>query len=224
MKRTLTLILTMAMLGMCACAHAGTVITDLIPLVKGEGEAYMFTVTEEGALHVLAKKQDYSGDAYANSLHILGRKAADFTLEFDYTPSAVWMQDRICFRVQEENEDEWNQYMILFKGMELGEGQRGVTIMKGEDREHPFAYEEVWLEVGVRYFARLVAEGRKITLYFDEDPGFANGPLLEVELPEGRTGEDTAYRDEYLADGDFQIVSWGGDFIMTYFNLIEQTE
>ena len=39
-------------------------------------------MTDEGALHVMGLKQDYSGDDYANSYHILGRSASDFILEF----------------------------------------------------------------------------------------------------------------------------------------------
>ena len=222
MKRTLILTLTlMLILTLFVGAHAETITTDLIPLVKNQGEEYMFTMNEDCSLHVLAKKQDYSGDAYADSYHILGRNVADFTLEFDYTSAAVWQQDRISFRCQTD-ENEWNQYMILFKGLELGEGQRGISIIKGEDRDHPFAYEEMWLDPGVQFFCKLVVEGHKITLYFDENPEFPFGPLFEVELPEGKTSEETAYRDDYLAAGDFQIVSWGGDFTMTYFNLIEE--
>ena len=74
------------------------------------------TVTDEGALHVMELKQDYSGDDYANSYHILGRSASDFILEFGYTPSRVaWNQARISFRCQSD-ENEWNQYMVLICG------------------------------------------------------------------------------------------------------------
>lgn len=60
-------------------------------------------MTDEGALHVMGLKQDYSGDDYANSYHILGRSASDLILEFGYTPSRVaWNQARISFRCQND--------------------------------------------------------------------------------------------------------------------------
>ncbi len=106
----------------------------------------------------------------------------------------------------------------------LGEGKRGVSLVKGEALDNPFAYQEIYLDAGTRYFCRLIAEGNHAVLYFDEDPAFPHGPLLTAELPLEQAGAETAYRDEYLASGDFQIISWGGDFIISRFELTEATK
>ena len=220
MKRILACALAVLLLLAWTGAYAEQTVTNMIPLVSAESAAYMFTVNDSDALHVMGLKQDYSADDYANSYHILGRSVGDFTLEFGYTPSRVaWNQDRISFRCQAD-ENEWNQYMIIIKGSGLGEGQRGVSIIKGEAQNSPFAYADMLFQEGTEYYGKLVVSGHDVTLYFSDQENAAD-PLLSVTLPTEVTSPELEYRDDYLAEGDFQIISWGGDFVLNYMNLIE---
>ena len=220
MKRILAFTFAILLLLTWTGAYAEQTVTNMIPLVRSESADYMFSINDNDELHVMGLKQDYSGDDYANSRHILGRNVADFTLEFAYTPSRVaWNQDRISFRCQSD-ENEWNQYMIIIKGSGLGEGQRGVSLIKGEAQNSPFAYADMLFQEGQEYYGKLVVSGHDVTLYFSDQENAAD-PLLSVTLPTEKTSEELAYRDDYLAEGDFQIVSWGGDFVLNYMNLIE---
>ncbi|MBE5786764.1 MAG: hypothetical protein E7324_04405 [Clostridiales bacterium] len=186
-------------------------VTNLLPLI--EKEAGEFVALENG---LRVKGTTDAGDQYCNSWHILQRHVADFELEFDYTPSKnEWNADRISFRC-EEPENEWGQYMVLIGGSKTEHA--GISLVKGEALKQPFAKADYALELGVTYNFKLIAKGNVLKLYVCEAGEEFGRPLLTATLSTEPTDN---YRDIYIPAGDFQIVTWGGDFVMTYMNVTE---
>ena len=67
---------------------------------------------------------------------------------------------------------------------------------------------------------KLVVKDHDVTLYFGEGDKIADEPIITYTLPDNKE-EGADYRDIYIGEGDFQIITWGGDFTMTYFNLVD---
>lgn len=185
---------------------------NLLPLVKAE--AGVFNYNEDGSLQVWGRTADGAGDAYTDSWHILGRKVGDFELNFDYnTQKTEWMQDRICFRCAAD-ENGWNQYQVLICGSYLGDNAAGIRIVKGEAYDHAYAYYPCTFEAGKNYEFKLVVIGNNVKLYMNGEQ------IIDVDLPT----EGGEYYKDYIPEGDFQIITWGGDFVITHMELKEIAE
>lgn len=185
---------------------------NLLPLVKAE--AGVFNYNEDGSLQVWGRTADGAGDAYTDSWHILGRKVGDFELNFDYnTQKTEWMQDRICFRCAAD-ENGWNQYQVLICGSNLGDNAAGIRIVKGEAYDHAYAYYPCTFEAGKNYEFKLVVIGNNVKLSMNGEQ------IIDVDLPT----EGGEYYKDYIPEGDFQIITWGGDFVITHMELKEIAE
>ena len=219
MKKIVSLVLVaMLILSYAALAETAEKI-NLIPKVEAEA-GYVYH-NEDGSLHISGRQPDGSGDAYTDTWLITQEKYADFTLEFDYTPTLTgWNWDRVSFRCTGD-ENGWNQYMLVIRGLEFGEGKAGFTIMKGEASEDLppigyYFYDE--LEAGITFNFKLVVKDHDVKLYFGEDGVLGEEPVIDTTLPDSTDD----YRNIFIPEGDFQIITWAGDFTMTYFDLIPQ--
>ena len=184
---------------------------DLLPLITAE--AGNIQHNEDGSVRVAGRNADNSGDAYTDSWHILQKKVSDFELTFDYTPAlTAWNMDRICFRCAKD-ENGWNQYQLLLFGDQFGEGASGVRIVKGEAMDPAFGYYNVAFEAGKTYEFKLDVTGNNVKVYMNDEL------IIDCALPTTVGGE---YHDEYVAEGDFQVISWAGDFTMTHMEMTEK--
>lgn len=191
-----------------AAAVTGPV--NLLPLITAE--AGNIQQLEDGSVRVAGRNADNTGDAYTDSWHILQKHVSDFELTFDYTPQLTgWNMDRICFRCAKD-ENGWNQYQLLLFGDQFGEGASGVRIVKGEAMDPAFGYYNMAFEAGVKYEFKLVVTGNNVKVYLGEEL------IIDTDLPTFEGGE---YHDEYVAAGDFQVISWAGDFTMTHMEMTE---
>lgn len=185
---------------------------NLLPFVAAESGNV--TAVDNG-IRVAGRNADFTGDAYTNTWLIMQKKVADFELTFDYTPAlAAWNMDRLCFRCAGD-ENEWNQYQLLLFGANHGEGATGLRIVKGEALDPAFGYYNVAFEAGKTYEIKLVVKGENVKVYLDD------ALAIDVVLP---TAETDQYHDAYIAEGDFQFVSWAGDFVVTHMELKEIAE
>jgi len=183
---------------------------DMLPLISAE--AGNIQQLEDGSVRVAGRNADNTGDAYTDSWHILQKHVSDFELTFDYTPALTgWNMDRICFRCAKD-ENGWNQYQLLLFGDQFGEGASGVRIVKGEAMDPAFGYYNMAFEAGKTYEFKLVVKGANVKVYLGEEL------IIDAELPTVVGGE---YHDEYVAAGDFQVISWAGDFTMTHMEMTE---
>jgi len=183
---------------------------DMLPLISAE--AGNIQQLEDGSVRVAGRNADNTGDAYTDSWHILQKHVSDFELTFDYTPALTgWNMDRICFRCAKD-ENGWNQYQLLLFGDQFGEGASGVRIVKGEAMDPAFGYYNIAFEAGKTYEFKLVVTGSNAKVYLGEEL------IIDAELPTVVGGE---YHDEYVAAGDFQVISWAGDFTMTHMEMTE---
>ena len=191
-----------------AAVPAGPV--NLLPLISAE--AGNVRHNEDGSVRIAGRNADFTGDAYTNTWLIMQKKVADFELTFDYTPALVaWNMDRVCFRCAGD-ENEWNQYQLLLFGTMHGEGASGVRIVKGEAMDPAFGYCNMAFEAGKTYEFKLVVTGSNARVYLDEEL------IIDAALPTTVGGE---YHDNYIGAGDFQLVSWSGDFTMTHMEVNE---
>ncbi|MBQ7851023.1 MAG: hypothetical protein IJ343_14960 [Clostridia bacterium] len=185
---------------------------DLLPFIAAESGNV--TAVENG-VRVAGRSADFTGDAYTNTWLIMQKKVADFELTFDYTPAmAAWNMDRVCFRCAGD-ENEWNQYQLLLFGSEHGEGVSGLRVVKGEALDPAFGYHNVKFEAGVTYELKLAVKGENVKVYLGEEL------VIDVVLP---TAETEEYHDMYIAEGDIQLVSWAGDFVISHMELKEIAE
>lgn len=183
---------------------------NLLPLISAE--AGNIQQLEDGSVRVAGRTVDNSGDTYTDSWHILQKHVSDFELTFDYTPQLTgWNMDRICFRCKAD-ENGWNQYQLLLFGDQFGEGASGVRIVKGEAMDPAFGYYNMAFEAGKTYEFKLVVKGANVKVYLGEEL------IIDAALPTTVGGE---YHDEYVAAGDFQVISWAGDFTMTHMEMTE---
>lgn len=183
---------------------------NMLPLIQAE--AGIVEHHDDGSVRIAGRNADNTGDGYTDTWHILQRKVSDFELSFDYTPALVeWNMDRVCFRCAGD-ENGWNQYQLLLFGSNHDAGTNGLRIVKGEAMDNPFAYYECSFEEGKTYEFKLVVKGNNVKVYMDD------ALVIDVDLP---TAETEEYRDEYIAEGDFQFISWAGDFTMTHLDLVE---
>ena len=181
---------------------------NLLPYVVAESGNV--TAVENG-IRVAGRNADFTGDAYTNTWLIMQQKVADFELTFDYTPAlAAWNMDRLSFRCAGD-ENEWNQYQLLLFGSNHGDGATGLRIVKGEANDPAFGYYNVAFEKGVTYEIKLAVAGANVKVYLNDEL------VIDVELP---TAETDVYHDAYIPEGDFQFVSWAGDFTVTHMELI----
>ncbi len=182
---------------------------DLLPLITAE--AGNISAIENG-VRVAGRNADFSGDAYTNSWLILQKKVADFELTFDYTPQLTgWNMDRICFRCAGD-ENEWNQYQLLLFGDQFGDGASGVRVVKGEALDPAFGYYAVNFVPGTTYEFKVVVAGKNVKVCMNDEL------IIDVDLP---AVEGAEYHDAFIAAGDFQVVSWAGDFVMTHMEVKE---
>ena len=185
---------------------------DLLPYIAAESGNV--TAVENG-VRVAGRNADFTGDAYTNTWLIMQKKVADFELTFDYTPAmAAWNMDRVCFRCAGD-ENEWNQYQLLLFGSEHGEGVSGLRVVKGEALDPAFGYHNVKFEAGVTYELKLAVKGENVKVYLNDEL------VIDVVLP---TAETEEYHDMYIAEGDIQLVSWAGDFVISHMELKEIAE
>lgn len=179
------------------------------------GESGLVQTLTDG-VRLAGRKADLSGDDYLNTWHILGEKVSDFVWTFNYTPNRVdWNQDRFFFRSEDEN--EWNGYCLYVGGNENADNIAGLHLYKGEAYDAPIAAMDYELEEGKTYTVKIAAEGKNVKVWFapvgemNED----TAPVFDVQLPD--TDED--YASKYIDAGDFQIISWAGDFVITNMNV-----
>ncbi|MBE5787432.1 MAG: hypothetical protein E7324_07835 [Clostridiales bacterium] len=179
---------------------------DLIPLV--ESEVGRLEKLEDGSMWIKGFK-DEGGDDYVSTWHILQEKVKDFELEFTYTPNkTAWNTDRFSFRCAGD-ENEWNQYMVIIRGSAQGD-VAGVALVKGESLAVPFGMHNMTFEAGKAYNFKLIMKGAEMVLQLDGET------IIEATLP---TEETEDYHDKYIPEGDFQIVTWGGDFVVSNYNV-----
>lgn len=183
---------------------------NLLPLITAE--AGLVEHKEDGSVRIAGRNADNTGDAYTDTWHILQRKVSDFELSFDYIPQLVeWNMDRVCFRCAGD-ENGWNQYQLLLFGSNHKENEAGLRLVKGEALDNAFAQYACTFEKGKSYEFKLAVKGNNVKVYMDE------ALVIDVDLP---TGETSEYRDMYIGEGDFQFISWAGDFTMTHLDLVE---
>lgn len=176
-----------------------------------QGESGVVQTLTDG-VRLAGRKADNSGDDYLNTSHILGEAVSDFDWTFTYTPNRVdWNQDRFFFRSVDEN--EWNGYCLFIGGFGVPENLRGLHLYKGEAYNAPIAALEYDFEEGVTYAVRILAEGKNVKVWFApaDEMTADTAPVFDVMLPD--SGVD--YANEYIEAGDFQIISWAGDFVIS---------
>lgn len=220
--RILTLgLATVMTCGMIASAEE----TPILLSLEAEGGG-VCTVAQDGSSARLAgKKADNSGDEYLNTWHMLGEDVEDFVWEFTYTPAAAsWNMDKIMFRCENTGENEWNGYALQIKGTEFAESaQRGLSICKGEAWGAPYAYLNYTLEAGVTYKVKIAMTGQKIDVWFYKASESAPAsPTLTATVPNVTSTDpevEVPYKDIFIPAGDFQFVSWGGDFTLANMTL-----
>ena len=147
--------------------------------------------------------------AYLNTWHILNANVADFTWDFDYTPTnADWNFDKFFFRSTEEN--EWNSYCFSIQGNELAGGSAKIEISQGEGYTSPYVSQSLTLEADTTYHAKITVSGKNVTvLFYKKSDGAPATPTLTTTLPD----------ENYWQEGDFQIVSWAGKFTISGFKI-----
>lgn len=167
-------------------------------------------------VRLAGRKADLSGDDYLNTWHILNEEVSDFVWTFNYTPNRVdWNQDRFFFRSKDEN--EWNGYCLYVGGTAHDQNIAGLHLYKGEAYNMPIAALDYELEAGKTYAVKIAVEGKTVKVWFApaNEMTADTAPVFEAELPD--SGED--YASTYIDAGDFQIISWAGDFVITDMNV-----
>ena len=205
LKKTLLLALAAMLLALPALAEE-----TVDPLTKIEAESGIVEAVE-GGVRLAGRTEDNSGDAYLNTWHILQESVADFDWNFKFTPTLVgWNMDKVMFRSVDEN--EWNGYALKINGSELG--LPTLQLLKGEAyNDEPYGTADMTLEAGVTYAVRILAEGKSVKVWFTpaEELTEETEPVIDVELPD----DPAEYRTTYIESGDFQFISWAGDFVVS---------
>ncbi len=207
MKKLLSLVLAIALCMAGVPALANT--TDMISMIAVESGVIE---TVDNGVHLAGRTPDFTADAYLNTHHILGEKVSDFTWSFEYTPTQTdWNTDKFMFRANEEN--EWSGYGLMVQGNQLG---AKLSICKGEAWNDPYVSAPYTLEWNQTYNVRIQMEGADVKVWFDKAGAApSEAPLMAVTVPNG-----AEYRDLYIADGDFQIISWAGNFVVGNMNVL----
>lgn len=180
----------------------------------------------EGGLHLAGRDKDNTRDDYLNTWTILQKNVGDFEWSFDYTPDLCsWNHDKFAFHSCQEN--EWDTYMLYVSGKEIIAGNyvsgATLTVRKGESQtSDPYGMYDIELVPGTTYSVKIVMEGTSIKVWFAEKTAMTEEtlPVIECEVPGDAGAEE--YTQKFIPEGDFQIFSWGGNFVLANMEIIEK--
>lgn len=224
MKKIITLLLTVVLL-LTAMSFAEETETKVDVLTIIEAQCGILEASD-GGLHLAGRDKNNTMDDYLNTWTILQKNVGDFEWSFDYTPELCsWNHDKFAFHSC--GEDEWDNYMLYVSGKDIIAGGyvsgATLTIRKGESTtSEPYGMYDIEIVPGTTYSVKIVMEGTSIKVWFAEKATMTEEtlPVIECEVPGDVNAEE--YTQKFIPEGDFQIFSWGGNFVLANMEIIEK--
>ena len=170
----------------------------------------------EGGVRLAGIKPDLSGDAYLLTKGLANDTTiADFVTEFDITPSRDdWSLDKLFFHSTSTVATE-SAYVFGMDGSVLGNDV--YICLPNHAWDTHLVDCSVDIVAGTTYHVKLSMTGKDIECYvYDKSGEVPSTPTMAVTVPDTET-------DPFISSGDFNFVSWGGDFIISNMTIIDQT-